>query len=236
MAITAALLTSGANSTDANSFATASVSPGASRLVDVSVLVTQSGAVPGTPTLSGNGLTYVQVATTPYDTVVTSRARLTRFRALGATPSAGVITIDLGGVTHTGCAWVVMEYDGIDTGGTHGSAAVVQSAVAAADAVAQIAPVLGSFSNVSNWTSIAAAVDNNTALILSPEAGYTERAEVNFAGPSTALAVADKDANDATPTYDSAEVRSMGGIAIEIAAAPVAGAGSPYFLHRRRRS
>lgn len=121
MAITVNHLTAGGSTTNTNSYATASITPGANRLV-LAVVSTKSPDAP-TVTLTGNGLTWVEVASISTGGTV---AQVQVFRAMGASPSAGAITIS-DSVSVNGCAWHIVEFDGVDTGGTNGSAAVVQS-------------------------------------------------------------------------------------------------------------
>ena len=118
-------LTSFQDSTDATSYATASITPTANYLVLASVTSSKSGT-PDTPTLSGNSLTWVQYNQIAYDTSGTQRTT-TFFRAMGASPSAGALTADFGGATQTACVIVVDQFSGVDTSGTNGSGAIVQS-------------------------------------------------------------------------------------------------------------
>lgn len=125
MAITASHLTDGYSGTDANSYATASVSPTANSLVLLKVYHALSTGSITTPTASGAGLTFtaVQTLTQGADPV----RRITIFRGLSASPSSGAITIDFGGQTQDNCTWSVDEFAGIDTSGSNGSGAIVQS-------------------------------------------------------------------------------------------------------------
>ncbi len=125
MAITASNLTNSSTTTDANSYDIASITPSANKLILVSVLSRASSGTTNVPTLSGNGLTYVEVV----NYVTSENAnRVTIFRAMGASPTTGAITIDFDGQTQIYCHWSVNEFTGIDTSGTNGSGAIVQSA------------------------------------------------------------------------------------------------------------
>jgi hypothetical protein len=76
-----------------------------------------------TPTVAGNGLTWVQVATVDDGDAVTG---MSVFRAMGASPSAGQITVTLTGHAVPANA-IAICLSGVDTGGTNGSAAVEAS-------------------------------------------------------------------------------------------------------------
>jgi len=100
-------------------FTTASVTPGANKL-QLLYVWSQAAVAPNAPTVTGNGLTWVQVATIVFGTT----RRLTLFRALGASPSAGTISIAFAGQSQTAGLWRLTEFAGVDTSGTNGSGAI----------------------------------------------------------------------------------------------------------------
>lgn len=118
-------LTTDATTTGATSYATASITPTASRLLIATVGASIASAPVPTPTVSGNGLTWELVENT--DNTGSEIRSLFVFRALsGASPSAGAVTFNFGS-TMSGCVWNVTEYDNYDTSGTNGSGAIAQS-------------------------------------------------------------------------------------------------------------
>ena len=121
-------LTQGVNESDLSSYATASISPTADALVLAWVNQVTGTAASGSnvPTLTGAGLTWVQVATQAYDSENPDRGRVTLFRALDASPGSGALTFDFGGETQARVTWGVVEYAGVDTGGADGADAIVQ--------------------------------------------------------------------------------------------------------------
>jgi len=219
MAITANFLTTGSSTLNEATYTTASIAPTANRLVLVDVTVSQTGATPTSPTLSGNSLTFVSVASVLWDTVATPRSRLVKFRAMGAAPTPGEIVIAFGGVSQSGCAWSVTEYAGVNTGGSNGSAAVIQSNTFAGDATTTASVSLAAFGNPSNWTQIAATADNNLVPQLVADTPYTHRSTVNYAGPSQTLSTADYAGQDTLATYASVSTLSMAATAMEIGVA-----------------
>lgn len=131
-------LTSGVDAVAGTTAVTASVTPGANRLV-LAAFQSALAASPATPTgVAGNGLTWVQVATQNFH--ATDR-RVTVFRALGASPSAGAIT-STWDASQTSKTWAIVECSGVDTGGTNGSGAVVQSVTAEVAAATSITATL----------------------------------------------------------------------------------------------
>jgi hypothetical protein len=124
MALAASNLTSGSDTTDATSYATASITPTGNALVLLTVATRRAAGNPSAPTATGNGLTWVEVGTQLSSG--SGNRRITILRAMGASPSTGAITINIA-ETQTECVWSVDQFTGTDTSGTNGSGAVVQS-------------------------------------------------------------------------------------------------------------
>jgi hypothetical protein len=116
-------LTSGSKISASASFTTATITPGAGRLVLAFAMNRKVGGA-ATPTASGNGLTWQQIASVL--NFAGGNSRITCFRAMGPAPSAGPLTFDFAGQQQEACAWSVFEYDNVDGTGTNGSGAVVQ--------------------------------------------------------------------------------------------------------------
>ena len=227
MPITAANLTANGVTTNASSYTTASVTPGANTLIIVSVSNNIGTAPVTTPTLSGNGLTYVQIDTLAWNTVASPVTRTTMFRAMGASPSAGAITIDFGGTTQNGCIWAVNQFSGTDTSGTNGSGAVVQSALSAAPDTnaTSVTVTLASFGDAANNAAyISAAHSANEAA--TQETGWTELSDNGHATPNRSAASAWLLGEDTSPSYSWASNTGKGAIAIEVKAAAAGGAAA----------
>jgi hypothetical protein len=146
MAVTASHLLSASDSTDATSYATASITPVARRLVLAWVGNQVATGTPNVPTLSGNGLNWVQVAT-----VVVGQTRLSLFRAMGLGPTPGAVSIDFAGQTQITASWSISQFAGVTEGGTDGSAAVVQ-AVTNSGTGTTLAVTLAAFASTGNAT------------------------------------------------------------------------------------
>lgn len=109
--------------------------PGANELVLVSVAMRATGI---TPTVTGNGLTFVSVADI---TNAQAQSRLVVFRAMGASPSTGSISVTATANTNPiGC--IATRFSGIDTSGSNGSGAVEASATAGGPPVTDDANML----------------------------------------------------------------------------------------------
>jgi len=122
--VTVANLTSGHSETSQSSYTTASISPSANKLVIVTVETRLTGATAPTPTVSGAGGTWTQIAT---NASADGGRRITMLRDLSASPGSGVLTISYGGTNVDSNAWSVDQFTGTDTSGTHGSGAIVQN-------------------------------------------------------------------------------------------------------------
>jgi hypothetical protein len=106
------------SNTDATSYATASVTPTNGRVAFAAIATYLSTGTPAIPTASGNGQTWIQLATV----TVGSNLRLTVYYAVVASATAGAVTFDFGAETQTAAAWSYLEISLIDN-----AAPVVQS-------------------------------------------------------------------------------------------------------------
>ena len=150
MIISATSLIAGGVGTGATSYTTASISPIANQLILLAVQSEGNGNT-NTPTITGAGMTWTQVAQNANST----QGMITLFRALSASPGAGVLTIDFAGGNQYNCMWTVDQFQGIDVSGVNGANAIIQSALASLTSVPNstgITVTLGAFSNINNAT------------------------------------------------------------------------------------
>ena len=206
-------LTEGNDSDGTSSATTASVSPGSNKLLLLSVSSFRGDSTdPAAPTVTGNGLTWVQVATTLYDSTSSSRRRVSLFRALGASPSAGVITIDFAGANQGVIQWLLSECSNVDTSGTNGSGAVVQSAAtnSGGSPAGTTLAAFGSANNATYFTAGWLGVVTSTA-----GTGFGNLEEIQDAAQITTSSEFRND-NDTTPDMTCSPSASNGGIGIEI--------------------
>lgn len=225
MAIAPTALAGAGDQSNASSYATASITPTANCLIEATITNRRASAV-ATPTLSGNGLTWVQVDTV--DVTAAGVARITVFRAMGASPSAGVVTIDFGGSTQINCCHSIVEYAGVDTSGTNGSGAVVQSKTATGTGTVGTADFDAAFGDaVNNATSDAIMFLTGGGATVAPEAGFTELHDVNAATENNRLQTAWRLGEDQTPAPTSSASVGWGQIVLEIKAAGGAATVTP---------
>ena len=233
-AVSCALLTQNSDATNVDNHSTASVTPTSNALVLVFWRSVRNGTDGlTTPTITGNSLTWVPVTDQRFSQAGAPESRITVVRSLGASPSAGAINAAYdSAVTNVNASWAVVECTGIDTSGTNGSGAVVQSTQGVQLAGTSLTLTLAAFGSAGNATIAGFALDNDLAI--TNEGGYTELADTGTddSGLGGQLEVEFLASNDTSPsaTYSSADA---GGVAIEIKAA--AAAGSETFGFRLRQ-
>lgn len=127
-----------------------------------------------TPTVTGGGLTWEVVATA----LTSNQRRATLFRAMG-TGSSGALTIDFAGQSQVRAGWSWSEATDVDTSGTNGSGAIVQSATGVVDGTTTtgVTVTLGAFSSANNATYGCIRFGTITAGTLTAGSGFTEIAQ-----------------------------------------------------------
>lgn len=211
MAISGASLTAGFDNTDAQSYVTASITPAANNLILATIV--NEGVNNGVPSLTGNGLTWVQVATQ-----INSSDRTTVFRAMGANPSAGAVTIAISLTANRCCLWSISQFSGVDTAGTNGSGAVVQSATNSGTSSTP-SVTLAAFGDATNNAAFG-GFSGDGLLTLTPESGYTELANQQATAPNTVMEAEWKLGQDLAVTGSfGADAPRWAGVALEIKAA-----------------
>ena len=134
---------------------------------------------------------------------------------MGSSPSSGAVTIDWGGLTQTGKGYAIEEYAGVDTSGTNGSGALVQSVTVGPTTTA---------TSVSVTLAALGAADHATAVafwrsiqeVAAPRTGWTETVDLGFATPATQGEVQYKITGEATSSASGVSSSNWAGIAVEI--------------------
>ncbi len=212
-AISATELTAGGVSGNPKSATTASIAPGANQLILAWVASTAT-PTPGIPTLSGNGLTWVIIAAAVGN-------RISLFRTMGASPTAGPVTIDFGSNTQKSIAWSIVEFSGVDTSGTNGSGAIVRTATGfdAAAGPSGLTITLAAPVGSGNATAGGFQNDGAPAASIAPGAGYTAFSEIYLSGQQSDLRAEWRpDGNQVVNATQSGSF-PMAGAAVEIRAA-----------------
>lgn len=205
--LTVKRLADSSTSTDATSFLSSTINPAPNAAIYAACLSSKAVVSVMAPTASGCGLTWVEVATQ----VISTNKRLTLFRAMGASPTPGAVTFDHGVDTQVGFAYSILECVGVDTSGTHGSGATVQSKSATALSATTINVTLDSpLGSPNNAMLVFSAKSNNAAI--TADVDFSQRSSQTGSDGSVATEVAiNQTACD--PTGTSA---NWGIIAIEV--------------------
>jgi len=219
MEVSTSNLMSGGQVGSFTSSTTDSVSPTGNNLLLLTVVNRTGISVdPVEPTVTGNGLTWVVVESIVFDTRGASRRRITTFRAMGASPSSGTIAIDYGGQTQTNANWALDQSSGVDTSGTNGSGAIVQSAQNKDESLSvnTLVVTLGAFGDANNVAFGAFSTDDSTGIAVG--SGFTQLGKFPAAAGANCVFTEWVNANDTSVDFSVSTNSQLGGIAIEIKA------------------
>lgn len=208
-AITQATLASAYDGVNRTVYTTASQTPTGNLLLLACVTGrTVADSDSGAPTLSGNGVTWVQIGSL----LSTNRQRITLFRGMVASPSAGAVTITFS-EDQFDASWIFTEFTEILTTGANGADAVrsiTTNQLASAEAITVTLPA---FEQSINATFGFFAKGGAQAWV--PGTGF---AEIDDHGVSGALGAMCEWRNDNHTGVDasSAGAGTMDAIALEI--------------------
>lgn len=225
MAVTQTALTTQQEGSSSTTLTTSSISPSANTLIIVafSLYATSPAA---TPTVSGNGLTWVQV-----DNVVDGALRNVVFRAMGASPSSGAVTVSYSGTTgFAGAICHISQFNGVDTSGTNGSGAVRQFAHnTGTGGVSSLTVTLAAFGSSANATF--GTFDTNIGDSWTPGSGFTEIYDNAGGFPFTSSATEWRNDNSTSVSMTkSSGSGDIVGIALEIVAAATVSHSGDFFM------
>lgn len=219
MPVTATRLDAVGSTTDGNTFATNTIAFQDDRLYLVAVVNTKA-TTPDTPSLgSAGGITFVQVATLLFNTAAAGLSRITLFRGMAPSgTSSAAITITFP-AAQTGCSYAVDELDNVETGGTSGAAAIVQSNTNAQDGASgaeSVSNTLGVAPNAANAVHMSVGLDVNAGIT----AGSTLTelgSDVGHGTPTSRLGTfVDLSAPSATNRVTPGAVADAGSIQVEV--------------------
>jgi hypothetical protein len=172
--ITQALLTSGNDVTNLNTYTTASISPAPNTLVTVAVLSHRTTATIS-PTVTGGGMaSWDLVASVDFDTLALPHRRLSIYRAMSANPGSGPITFKFTNQV-SNLNWIVSQWSGVSPNGVNdnGASAIVQTGSNRANAVNGLSVALAPFASTTN-VALGAFGVNSQVLTITPATGFTE--------------------------------------------------------------
>lgn len=189
---------------------TASISPSADRLILAHIGQRFVTGTPTTPTLTGNGLTWVQVATAN-----SSENRSTLFRAMGSSPSSGAVTIanvDSQDLDEVG--WSIVEFASADRGGAEGSTAIFQVGSTGDVTGTSLTITLSAFADAANATFGGTWNPMGSGESITEGSGFTEVGEAQTGDGSIQSQF--RSDNDTTVDWTYSTGGSGSAIAVEI--------------------
>lgn len=200
-------LTANSDSTDSQTYTTASVTLKAGRLYLMSVENSHGSSATAVSSIDNTG-TWNSRSTIQYNT------NLNRVSIWSYVPSAdytGTLVINFGATTQTGCVWSLIEMSGVDTTTNDG---IVQNATGTGNSGTALA-TLSAFGSTANATF--AAHGHAAATASAPGTGFTEMSDNTAATPAQALCTDWRVDNDTTAdaTFTSAQ---WGSCAVEVKA------------------
>jgi hypothetical protein len=218
-AISGTLLTAGETVAGNSTGTTASITPAANQLILLTVTARNAlSQAPTHPTVTGDGLTWVQVAASDYDTGPPTEKSVVVFRAMGASPTTGGVTIDYAGQAQTDILWAISQFNGVDTSGQNGSGAIAQSTTTADQSVTTstaTVTLVNPLANTNDVMFVGGASDGAGGSLTSYGAGFTGLGTVsstNIAGVAEEYAV---NKTTGTLTWDSNHMLGMVGVELK---------------------
>jgi hypothetical protein len=152
---------------------------------------------------------------------------------MSASPSTGAITIDYGATSVQGIGWVVDHLDGVDTGGSNGSAAVIQSATALQQPGTTATATLGAFSDAGNATYAGwgYVLGSQPGVTVTEGTGFTRIGYINsLLGGGTFIGNSEfRSDNDTSADITYSQSAYFGGVAIEVKAGSAPQSGIYYW-------
>lgn len=209
------------DSADLSVYTTNKVSIRPNRL-GVVFIYARKGSASDTPTVTGGGC---GTWTLEDSQAADATAKLFCFRAMSASSGAAeALTITFSGA-QTSVGWQVTEYDGVNTSGTNGSGAVLQSVPSTNNPSSSASATLAAFGSVNNATAAGMSADGSVTFTAGT--GFAVLGQVG--GGSTASTVGSefKPTNDTSVDWTSSVSDALCTVAIEIKAASAVQTVSP---------
>lgn len=212
--ISASLINTLNDNVDRTSYSFPSVSPVGGKLY----LLVISSNTSTQPTVTGGGMSGWNLVIDQSNILGNNNLRI--FRALQSSPGSGGITINFGGVTQTFCAAQLVEFSNVDTSGTNGSGAIVQTAGGTLlSAGTSITVGLGTFGKASNATFGAFKIGVNE--VITNGTGFTQVSEIGTTNPDARLDSQFRNNNDTSVDWSwTTSNANVAAAAVEIAATP----------------
>lgn len=198
--------------TSASTMSTASVSPSSNALLILSVVNNKGGNSPNAvSSVTGNGLTWTCDAGATVSNGASEPHRATLCHAQGASPTAGAVTINFGGVTQTQILWNVAQCTGVDS-----SAAWTSNFATNKGNGTSLTVTLSAFGQTSNKAVMVYAIEDGGVGTINAGSGCTSlgsQSPFGFLASLTQVCAA----NNATPNATNGDASNYQlGVAVEV--------------------
>lgn len=213
--ITQTLLLAEIDTVDRTVYTTSSISPTPDKLI--LIFITGTDFTLNEPiftnSVTGAGLTWVEIVDLQMDTIAAPRQIFSCYRALGpsAVPGALTITFDVQAAL---AQWIIVEFDNVDTSGTNGSGAIVQAATNVSDSAMTLTATLAEFSDSNNATVGGFGCAAGGTPTWTPGSGFIEIAEST--GSDRVSMVQFRNDNDTSVDATLSDTSDIAVIALEI--------------------
>jgi hypothetical protein len=225
-AMTATLLDSIHSSTDATTYSFLSKTYTISRLYLIGTMTSvTSGTAPQVNSVTGATLAFTEVGTAGGQCFSTCTRRLQLYRAMPTSTVTETVTISFSSGTSTAMNASIIEFTGMDTSGTNGAGAVVQSVQTDGGVATSVTVTLAAFGNSANRPYMFNG-HRGTAEVTNPKSSpvYVELNDGTTSAPAGSNETEWYDAGtDTTPSASWASSFACAGIAAEIKDATPAG-------------
>jgi hypothetical protein len=201
-------------------FTTGSVSPTTGRLILLGVTSTPDSGVTESPTVTGLGLTWVEVDHSADNGTTVKRTTL--YRAMG-TVTPGVVTITFAGAQWF-CEWNMAEFV-TDTSGTNGSGGIVQAVTDIQAAGTSLTITLAAFEDANDATYATFGI-GGISKVPTAGSGFTIMSSGEISGGAHSItqtrAQEWKQTSDTSVDISWTGSAAAGGVAVELRPAPTA--------------
>lgn len=213
-------LTSGNNAVGGASAATASVTPGSNTLVLLTISNGSTSSNADPTSVTSTGYTWVKVDSSGSYLNGTGSAtwNTTVWRTMAASSTAGAVTMNFS-PNSDHITWSMVEFSNVDTSGTNGSGAVVQSANNKSNSATTLSVTLAAFGDATNNVAFGGfGINGGTiASSLTVGSGFTGIHQQNGTSFYYAETVTEwKTGQDTSVDYSWTGSDGAGGVAIEV--------------------
>ena len=215
MAIVPTSLTAGFTDTDGANAVSASITLPANALILAALHTSRAAATTQTVSAASTGAVWEAVNNRTFNSTATPRSRVSLFRTMVTSDQTGIVIFSTSS-SHDCWIWSIISFAGVDTTGTNGSGAIVQSAVGAGDIDPTWGVTLAAFGDaVNNATYIAVSYDVDQTF--TPNSPLTALNETNSTAPTRDLFDAWNLGENLSPSGTTSG-GDWGGVAVEIKA------------------